>query len=74
MLTATLAELRDLDANHAQRIANLGVQLDDYWQTFDPLFDWTVGREDLPQRRRSSGARSCRGARRCWPSRRRSRS
>jgi signal transduction histidine kinase len=43
--TATLAELRDLDANHAQRIANLGVRLDDYWQTFEPLFDWTVGQK-----------------------------
>jgi signal transduction histidine kinase len=40
--TATLAELRDLDANHAQRIANLGAQLDAYWQSVEPLFDWTA--------------------------------
>jgi signal transduction histidine kinase len=40
--TATLDELRDLDANHARRIANLEVHLDDYWRTFEPLFDWTA--------------------------------
>jgi signal transduction histidine kinase len=36
---ATLAELRTLV--HDDRIASLQAQLDDYWATFDPLFDWT---------------------------------
>jgi signal transduction histidine kinase len=38
----TVAELRQLDATHADRIANLQAQLDQYWQTFEPLFDWTA--------------------------------
>src|SRR6476646_7609217 len=37
----TVAELRALDAAHAWRRDNLESQLDDYWQTFEPLFDWT---------------------------------
>lgn len=40
--TSTVAELLELDASHAERIRNLESQLDDYWQTFEPLFDWTV--------------------------------
>lgn len=40
---ATLAELRALAQPHEERIRSLQVQLDEYWQTFDPLFDWTVG-------------------------------
>jgi signal transduction histidine kinase/outer membrane murein-binding lipoprotein Lpp len=40
--TATVAELLRLDASHEERIRNLETQLDDYWQTFEPLFDWTV--------------------------------
>lgn len=28
---------------HAEQIRSLQVQLEDYWETFDPLFDWTVG-------------------------------
>lgn len=39
---ATVAELRVLDAAHAERINNLEAQLDDYWRTFEPLFDWTA--------------------------------
>lgn len=39
---ATVAELLMLDEPHAERIHNLEAQLDDYWQTFEPLFDWTV--------------------------------
>jgi signal transduction histidine kinase len=39
---ATLAELRALAGPHAEQIRNLQVQLKDYWETFDPLFDWTV--------------------------------
>ena len=38
----TLAELRVLAEPHAERIRNLEVQLDEYWQTFEPLFDWTA--------------------------------
>jgi len=38
---ATASELRQLDATHAARIENLVTQLDDYWRTFDPVFDWT---------------------------------
>jgi signal transduction histidine kinase len=39
---ATVADLRELDATHADRIASLDTQLEDYWQTFEPLFDWTA--------------------------------
>jgi signal transduction histidine kinase/outer membrane murein-binding lipoprotein Lpp len=39
---STVAELLKLDTSHAERIRNLETQLDDYWQTFEPLFDWTV--------------------------------
>ncbi len=38
----TVAELRQLDAAHTDRVANLQAQLDQYWQTFEPLFDWTA--------------------------------
>ncbi len=36
----TLAELRTL-VKHDDRIMSLQTRLDDYWATFDPLFDWT---------------------------------
>lgn len=39
---ATVAELLVLDEPHVERIRNLEAQLDEYWQTFEPLFDWTV--------------------------------
>jgi signal transduction histidine kinase len=39
---ATVAELRVLAEPHAERIGNLEAQLEDYWQTFEPLFDWTA--------------------------------
>jgi len=39
---AILAELRRLETSHVDRIARLEVQLDDYWRTFEPLFDWTA--------------------------------
>ena len=39
---ATVADLLVLDEPHAERIRSLETQLDDYWQTFEPLFDWTV--------------------------------
>jgi signal transduction histidine kinase len=38
---ATLAELRKLTGS-AEQIASLQAKLDDYWETFDPLFDWTT--------------------------------
>jgi signal transduction histidine kinase len=38
---ATVAELRALANRDEERIVNLQTRLDDYWQTFDPLFDWT---------------------------------
>jgi signal transduction histidine kinase len=38
----TLEELRGLAGPHVDQIASLQVQLDDYWKTFEPLFDWTV--------------------------------
>jgi len=37
---ATLAELQSL-IGPDERIASLRAKLDEYWQTFDPLFDWT---------------------------------
>jgi signal transduction histidine kinase len=40
--TATVAELRVLDSAHPDRIDRLNAQLDDYWQTFEPIFDWTA--------------------------------
>jgi signal transduction histidine kinase len=38
----TVAELRVLDAAHSESINNLEAQLDGYWRTFEPLFDWTA--------------------------------
>jgi signal transduction histidine kinase len=38
----TVAELRVLDPSHAERIDSLETQLDEYWRTFEPLFDWTA--------------------------------
>jgi signal transduction histidine kinase len=40
--TATVAELLVLDKPQAARILSLEAQLDDFWQTFEPLFDWTT--------------------------------
>ena len=37
---ATLAELETL-LGRDERISSLQTKLDDYWQTFDPLLDWT---------------------------------
>ena len=39
---ATLAELKKL-IEHDEQIDSLQAKLDDYWATFDPLFDWTIG-------------------------------
>jgi signal transduction histidine kinase len=38
---ATVTELRALLDGHDDQIHSLQVKLDDYWETFDPLFDWT---------------------------------
>ncbi len=43
---ATLAELSTL-VQHDDRIASLQTKLEEYWQTFDPLFDWTTGEKIL---------------------------
>jgi signal transduction histidine kinase len=37
---ATLAELRPL-VRRDDQISSLQTKLDEYWETFDPLFDWT---------------------------------
>jgi signal transduction histidine kinase len=39
---ATLAELRTLAPPHTEQIRSLQAQLEGYWATFDPLFDWTI--------------------------------
>src|SRR5688500_843826 len=36
-----VADLRGLVEGHADQILSLQSKLDDYWETFDPLFDWT---------------------------------
>jgi signal transduction histidine kinase len=58
----TIKELRAiLPPNAAPRLDTLQVQLDDYWEAFEPLFDWTIAekivrsarflrREVLPRR------------------------
>lgn len=38
---ATVAELHALLDGHDDQILSLQAKLDDYWQAFDPLFDWT---------------------------------
>jgi signal transduction histidine kinase len=40
--TITVAELVVLDKPQAERIRSLEAQLDEYWRTFEPLFDWTT--------------------------------
>jgi signal transduction histidine kinase len=39
---ATVAELRAVPGPHKDALLELQAKLDDYWQTFDPLFDWTT--------------------------------
>jgi signal transduction histidine kinase len=43
----TMTELLALAAPHQQQIRSLQEQLDQYWQTLDPLFDWTVSEKIL---------------------------
>ena len=38
---ATLAELPQIVPQERARIAGLQVKVDEYWQAFEPLFDWT---------------------------------
>jgi len=38
----TTAELRVLDPAHADRVDNLDALLSEYWETFEPVFDWTA--------------------------------
>jgi hypothetical protein len=44
---ATLTELGALAKTDRERIAALQTQLDDYWETFEPLFDWTPAQKIL---------------------------
>ncbi len=47
---ATVAELRALVGGrpgHDDRLTGLDSRLDDYWQAFDPLFDWTPAEKAL---------------------------
>jgi signal transduction histidine kinase len=39
---ATVAELRAVAELDQDQVRRLEASLDEYWQTFDPLFDWTV--------------------------------
>jgi signal transduction histidine kinase len=41
---ANIATLDDLERliGHDERIAGLRIRLEEYWETFDPLFDWTI--------------------------------
>ena len=39
---ATVGELLVFDEPQAEPILRLEAQLDEYWQTFEPLFDWTI--------------------------------
>ena len=56
------------------RSRSLQDKLDDYWETFDPLFDWTPAEKIVRRARASCAGKSCRAATRCWRSRRKSRS
>lgn len=46
---ANIATLNDLEKliGRDERIASLRAKLDEYWQTFDPLFDWTPAEKIL---------------------------
>jgi signal transduction histidine kinase len=39
---ATLRELSALELPESERISSLQSQLEEYWKTFDPMFDWTI--------------------------------
>jgi signal transduction histidine kinase len=44
---ASVAELRTLAELHPDQILSLQAKLDEYWETFDPLFDWTPAEKIL---------------------------
>lgn len=44
---ATVAKLRAFAKGDEERISDLQTRLDDYWETFDPLFDWTLTEKSL---------------------------
>jgi signal transduction histidine kinase len=47
---ATVAELRALmggGVGHDERLTSLDTKLEDYWQAFDPLFDWSPAEKIL---------------------------
>ena len=44
---ASVAELRTLAELHPDQILSLQTKLDEYWETFDPLFDWTPAEKIL---------------------------
>src|SRR5690349_17435763 len=46
---ANIATLRELETliGRDERISSLRAKLDEYWQTFDPLFDWTPAEKIL---------------------------
>jgi signal transduction histidine kinase len=48
---ATLAELRALHGPHESHIDGLRAKLEDYWETFEPLFDWTPAEKILQSAR-----------------------
>jgi len=43
---ATVAELKEL-IEHDEQIASLEAKLEEYWQAFEPLFDWTTSEKIL---------------------------
>jgi len=43
----TVAELRALMPDYEHQISKLGLQLEQYWKAFDPLFDWTPAEKIL---------------------------
>ena len=69
---ATLEELRPLVGRDDQ-ISSLKTKLAEYWEAFDPLFDWTPT-EKIVRSATSCDARSCRGEKRCFRSHKASRS
>jgi signal transduction histidine kinase len=48
---ATLAQLRSLAGPADAHVDSLQAKLDDYWQTFEPLFDWTAAEKILQSAR-----------------------
>jgi len=48
---ATLAELRALTEPTEHHIDSLQAKLEDYWETFEPLFDWTPAEKILQSAR-----------------------